>query len=216
MKTGLFGGSFNPIHSTHIDVAQEVMKRLQLDQVLLLPAGHPYHKEQGEMLPAALRYELVEKAVQGCEGLEVSDIDISVEGPTYTVDTLREAARSYPGDELFFIMGQDSFENFTTWKDWQDIPKLGNVVAVSREEADHGEMAQELQRIFPAIKKTGQNVWTVPDGYSIYIIGDFDFVISSTLVREEWKKGTDILKLVPKAVAECMAEHADELGKFWC
>ncbi|WP_319779324.1 nicotinate-nucleotide adenylyltransferase [Maridesulfovibrio sp.] len=215
MKIGLFGGSFNPIHSTHLDVALGVRKRLGLDKVLFVPAGNPYHKEQGEMLPAGLRYELVEKAVHGCEGLDVSDIDISAEGPTYTIDTLREAARRYPEDELYFIMGQDSFEDFTTWKDWQDIPKMGNIVAVSRAEADHGEMAQELKRIFSGLQKSGENVWTVPYGKSFYIIGDFDFVISSTQVREEWKKGAEFSALVPEAVAECLTEHESELIKFW-
>lgn len=216
MRIGLFGGSFNPVHLTHIDVAEGVRKRLGLDNILLVPAGNPYHKEQGEMLPAALRYELAEKAVQDCEGLDVSDIDISADGPTYTIDTLREAARRYPDAELYFIMGQDSLENFTTWSEWQVLPQLANFIAVSRAEADHGAMSQELKRIFPDAEETAENVWKIPGGKSIYIIGDFDFVISSTLVREEWKKGQDVSKLVPKAVAECMVDHADELADFWC
>ena len=61
----------------------------------------------------------------------------------------------------------------------------------------------------------GQNVWQLQGGKAIYIIGDFDFVISSTLVREEWKKGLDVSGLVPKAVAECMAERAVEISKYW-
>jgi len=215
MKIGLFGGSFNPIHSTHIDVANGVMNRLGLDKVLFVPAGNPYHKEQGEMLPVALRFELVERAVQDYEGLEVSDIDISIDGPTYTIDTLREAAHRYPGAELYFLMGQDSLEAFTTWKDWQQIPNLGNVVAVSRAEADHGAMAQELKLIFPELEKTGDNHWILPGGKSIYIIGDFDFVISSTQVREAWRAGQDISSLVPKAVAESLSQHKKDLSQFW-
>ncbi|WP_320007809.1 nicotinate-nucleotide adenylyltransferase [Maridesulfovibrio sp.] len=215
MKIGLFGGSFNPVHCTHIDVANGVMNRLGLDKVLFVPAGNPYHKEQGEMLSAALRYELVEKAVQDFDGLEVSDIDISVEGPTYTIDTLREAERRYPGVELYFLMGQDSLEAFTGWKDWQHIPRVGNVVAVSRAAADHGIMAGELVKIFPDLEQTADNRWTLPGGKSIYIIEDFDFVISSTLVREEWKKGRDISKLVPKSVVESMAQHKAELAEYW-
>ncbi|WP_320175979.1 nicotinate-nucleotide adenylyltransferase [Maridesulfovibrio sp.] len=215
MKIGLFGGSFNPVHLTHIDVANGVLNRLGLDKILFVPAGNPYHKEQGEMLPAALRYELVEKAVQGCAGFGISDIDISANGPTYTVDTLREALRRYPDAELYFIMGQDSLDTFTTWKGWQSIPELANVVAVSRAEADYGAMARELKRIFPDLAETGQNVWQLKGGKSIYIIGDFDFVISSTFVREEWKKGGDVSGLVPQAVADCMDEYAVEIGQFW-
>ncbi len=99
-----------------------VRTRLGLDKVLFVPAGNPYHKEQGEMLPAALRYELVEKAVQGSSDLDISDIDISANGPTYTIDTLREAARRYPDAALYFIMGQDSLETFTTWKAGRIFP----------------------------------------------------------------------------------------------
>ncbi|NDV23652.1 nicotinate-nucleotide adenylyltransferase [Desulfovibrio sp. JC022] len=215
MKIGLFGGSFNPVHSTHIDVAQGVGKRLGLDKVLLVPAGNPYHKGQSEMLPAALRYELVEKAVLDCDVLEISDIDVSADGPTYTVDTLREAARRYPDAELYFIMGQDSLEAFTTWKDWQQIPELASIVAVSRAVADHGSMEQKLKGLFSDAEQVGQNMWQLKGGKSIYIIGDFDFVISSTLVREEWKKGLDVSGLVPKAVAECMAERVVEISKYW-
>ncbi|GKT30611.1 nicotinate-nucleotide adenylyltransferase, partial [Aduncisulcus paluster] len=110
------------------------------------------------------------------------------DGPTYTVETLREASRRYPDAELYFIMGQDSLETFTTWKGWYSIPELANVVAVSRAEADHGAMSYELNRIFPDVVESGQGVWQMKGGKSIYIIGDFDFVISSTLVREEWKR----------------------------
>lgn len=215
MKIGLFGGSFNPVHSTHIDVARAVMERLGLDKVLLIPAGNPYHKELEDMLPEEVRFELVRLAVESVPGLEVSDIDMEAQGPTFTVDTLAEAARRYPGDELYFIMGQDSFETFTLWKDWQLIPRLANIVAVSREEIDHGEMAEQLQRVFSNLEHTAENVWTVPGGRSIYIIGDFDFVISSTLVRNVWKEGGQVADYLPEQVAEFIRSHRSVLEEFW-
>ncbi len=215
MKIGLFGGSFNPVHSTHIDVAKAVMERLDLDKVLLVPAGNPYHKELEEMLPEELRYELVRLAVAGDPGLEVSDIDLGATGPTFTIDTLIEAARRYPDDDLYFIMGQDSFETFTSWKDWESIPILANLVAVSRAGVDHGKMAFELKRMFNDIDKAGENVWRIPEGKFIYIIGDFDFVISSTLVRNRWKDGGDVADYVPESVLNYMIEHKLELKKFW-
>ncbi|WP_027722293.1 nicotinate-nucleotide adenylyltransferase [Maridesulfovibrio zosterae] len=215
MKIGLFGGSFNPVHSTHIDVANSVMQRLGLDKVLLVPAGNPYHKEQEDMLPEDLRFELVKAAVEGESGLEVSDIDMGAKGPTYTIDTLRESARRYPDDEFYFIMGQDSFETLATWKDWQMIPKLTNIVAVSRYEADSGEMSQLLKSLFSDLMQTGKDVWRVEGGKSIYIIGDLDFVISSTLVREAWKKGKDILNYVPLAVADSVLRNSKIIKEHW-
>ncbi|WP_432737034.1 nicotinate-nucleotide adenylyltransferase [Maridesulfovibrio sp. FT414] len=215
MKIGLFGGSFNPVHSTHIDVARSVMERLGLDKVLLIPAGNPYHKEQEEMLPEELRFELVRLAVAGEAGLEVSDIDLGAEGPTFTIDTLTEAVKRYPDDELYFIMGQDSFESFSLWKDWEKIPKLANLVAVSREEADHGSMVHELQRIFTDIEQAGVNVWKIKDAKSVYIIGDFDFVISSTLVRDVWKQGGTVEDYVPEQVAHFMVANRGLFESYW-
>ncbi|CCO22079.1 nicotinate-nucleotide adenylyltransferase [Maridesulfovibrio hydrothermalis] len=215
MKIGLFGGSFNPVHSTHIDVAKAVMNRLGLDMVLLVPAGNPYHKGLEQMLSAEMRYELTLEAVRDEEGLEASDIDMLAEGPTYTVRTLTEAARRYPDAQLFFMMGQDAFESFDKWKDWQKIPQLANIVAVSRAGSDHGEMAERLKKIFQRVEATGENVWKIEGGKSVYIIGDFDFVISSTLVREAWEKGEDISKYVPQAVADYIVKHNEEIKRNW-
>ncbi|WP_320170379.1 nicotinate (nicotinamide) nucleotide adenylyltransferase [Maridesulfovibrio sp.] len=215
MKIGLFGGSFNPVHSTHIDVSKAVMDRLGLDRILLIPAGNPYHKGREDMLPCEMRYEMVRLAVENRPGLEVCDIDMGADGPTYTVDTLTEAAARFPHDELFFIMGQDSFETFSLWKDWRKIPELANIVAVSRAEADHGAMARELARIFTGLERTGENVWKIHGGKSIYIIDDLDFAISSTLVREVWENGGDVAQYVPGAVADYIRSHGPELKRFW-
>lgn len=215
MKIGLFGGSFNPIHTTHIDVAKAVLERIGLDVALLIPAGNPYHKKQSDMLPEQLRFELVEAAVADEPGLEVSDIDLNTDGPTYTIDTLHEATRRYPDDELYFIMGQDSFETFGQWKDWKRIPELANIIAVSRYEVDHGEMLLEFKQLFPGLESVRDNVWKVVNGKSIHIIGDLDFIVSSTLVRDAWKAGDDITQYVPVAVAQSISNHSDEIKKYW-
>ncbi len=215
MKIGLFGGSFNPVHNTHMDVASGVVKRLGLDLVLFVPAGNPYHKKRGTMLPAELRLEMLHKAIDGFEELGVSDIDMVADGPTYTVHTLTEAAKRYPDDELFFIMGQDAFNSFVCWKDWEQIPLLANIIAVSRPKADDGDMRALLRSVFEGIVNISDNVWKVEGGKSIYIIDDFDFRISSTFVRETWEAGKDVAPHVPAAVATFIKEHEEELKKYW-
>ncbi|OEU70486.1 MAG: nicotinate (nicotinamide) nucleotide adenylyltransferase [Desulfovibrio sp. S3730MH75] len=215
MKIGLFGGSFNPVHNTHMDVAFGVVKRLGLDLVLFVPAGNPYHKERGTMLPAELRFEMLHKAIDGFEELGVSDIDMVADGPTYTVHTLTEAAKRYPNDELFFIMGQDAFNSFVGWKDWEQIPLLANIIAVSRPKTDDGDMRSLLGAIFEGIENISENEWKIKGGKSIYIIDDFDFRISSTFVRETWEAGKDITPHVPAAAASFIKEHNDELKKYW-
>ncbi|SDK74536.1 nicotinate-nucleotide adenylyltransferase [Maridesulfovibrio ferrireducens] len=215
MKIGLFGGSFNPVHNTHIDVASAVMKRLGLDQVLFVPAGNPYHKKCGTMLPAELRFELIQRAVDGLDNFDVCDIDMSSTGPTYTVQTLKEALKRYPEDELYFLMGQDAFNSLPGWKDWEKIPLLANIVAVSRGKSDAGEMTLLLKKIFTDIDNTDTNEWKLKDGKSVYIIDDFDFKISSTFVRKVWREGGDISLYVPAAVADYVKGKADEFNKYW-
>lgn len=216
MKIGLFGGTFNPVHNTHIYVAEVVMKRLDLDKVLFVPAGNPYHKKDEALLPAELRFKLIQKAVEGLNDIEVCDIDILSNGPTYTVQTLKEALKRYPDDDLFFLMGQDTFNTLPQWKDWEEIPFLANIVAVSREKYDHGEMALFLKKMFSDIEYKGLNEWKLKNGKSIYIIDDFDFKISSTFVREVWREGGDISPYVPAAVVEFSKENSEEIKKYWC
>ena len=215
MKIGLFGGTFNPVHNTHIDVAAAVMERLGLDQVLFVPAGNPYHKKDGAMLPAELRYTLIQKAVAGLNNIDICDIDMHSDGPTYTVHTLKEALKRYPDDDLYFLMGQDTFNSLPRWKDWEKIPCLANIVAVSREKSDHGGMALLLKKMFSGIKNTGLNEWKFKGGKSVYIIDDFDFKISSTFVRKVWTDGGDISRYVPAAVVEFIEENRKEFKQYW-
>ena len=215
MRIGLFGGSFNPVHNTHIDVASGVRKRLKLDQVLFIPAGNPYHKKKNSMLPASLRFSMVEKAVRGIDGLGLSSIDMASDKPTYTVETLSRAAKLYPGAELFFIMGQDAFDAITAWKDWKDIPKLSNLVAVSRAKVGPCDMENRLKAVFEDISCAGADRWKVRGGKYIHIIGDFDFKISSTLVRRMWKETESLNSYVPEAVSGVIRSNREKINIYW-
>ncbi|SMF39065.1 nicotinate-nucleotide adenylyltransferase [Desulfovibrio gilichinskyi] len=215
MKIGLFGGTFNPVHNTHIDVAAAVRERLGLDQVLFVPAGNPYHKKDRALLPAELRFKLIRKAVEGLDNIDVCDIDMQSDGPTYTVHTLEEALKRYPDDDLYFLMGQDTFNSLPQWKDWEKIPLLANIVAVSREKSDPGQMAIFFKKLFSDVKNTGLNEWKLKGGKSVYIIDDFDFKISSTFVRNVWIKGGDISLYVPAAVAEFIEDNREEFKQYW-
>ena len=115
MKTGIFGGAFDPIHKGHIYMAQKAMEEYSLDRVLLVPSGHSPNKTENAMTTFSHRYNMCKLASEAVPGIEVSDIEIKDESTSYTYVTLQKLKELYPEDELYFIMGGDSLDYFETW-----------------------------------------------------------------------------------------------------
>ena len=130
-KIGIIGGSFNPIHNGHINLAKNILEQYKLDKLLLIPVGsHPFRK--GDMASAKDRYNMVKLCTDKVDGLEVSDIEIKRTGFSYTVDTLRELKKIYPDATLYLIVGGDILFEITQWKDFKEIFSLCTFVAVFR------------------------------------------------------------------------------------
>jgi nicotinate-nucleotide adenylyltransferase len=117
---GLFGGTFNPIHLGHLRVAEEALKQCGLKKVVFLPTGKPPHREVAEGVPGEWRYQMVQLAIQGRPGLEVSRLELDCQGPCYTIDTVRTMSRRHP-EGVAYILGADAFAEIETWKDWQEL-----------------------------------------------------------------------------------------------
>lgn len=132
MRLGIFGGTFDPPHIGHLVVAQEVHFRLGLDRVLWVPAAFPPHKRDLDITPGALRLAMVRAAVGDDERFEASDIELRRDGPSYTVDTLRELRERHPDEELFLIVGADQLAELGTWKEPEEIRRLATVVGLAR------------------------------------------------------------------------------------
>ncbi len=129
-RLGILGGTFDPVHIAHIVSAAECRAVLGLDRVDLVVAGDPWQKRDDVVLPAALRLELVELAVDGVEGVAASGIEVERPGPTYTVDTLEALAA--PGRELFLIVGADLPPALSSWHRSERIRELATLVVVAR------------------------------------------------------------------------------------
>ncbi|BAU99183.1 nicotinate-nucleotide adenylyltransferase [Aurantimicrobium minutum] len=179
-RIGVFGGTFDPPQNGHLAVAQAVLERLQLDYVLFVPAGDPWQKTV--QTPAAERFEMVEIALLGQDRMSVSSVDIEREGPTYTIDTLTDLARLYPGAELFFILGDDAFSGITSWKNYEQLAQLATIVVVSR----HGTPVEVPTKLSPSVNLLEMSA----------------LPISSTLCRERIMAGHSLEGLVPAGVAE--------------
>ena len=130
-RIGLLGGTFDPPHNAHLVMAQTARSALGLDQVLLVPATRPPHKDD-EHTPYSHRVAMSAAAAAGVEGVELSRIEEDGEGPSYTARLL-ERARERLGDDLYFIMGADSLREFPSWRDPQRVLKLCTVVVFPRD-----------------------------------------------------------------------------------
>ena len=135
-RIGIFGGSFNPPHEGHILAAREFYEQLELDRLLIIPAGDPPHKALSANSPTDLqRLEMTRLAAMDLENTEVLDLEIKREGRSYTADTVEILRQTYPQDELFLLMGTDMFYSFGSWYQPKRITKEATI-AVAHRDAD--------------------------------------------------------------------------------
>jgi nicotinate-nucleotide adenylyltransferase len=126
------GGTFDPIHHGHLVAASEVAEEFDLDEVVFVPTGHPWQKSHQTVSPAEHRYLMTVIATASNPRFTVSRVDIEREGPTFTIDTLRDLRRLRPEADLFFITGADVMGEILTWKGAEELWELAHFVGVTR------------------------------------------------------------------------------------
>ena len=183
-RIGIMGGTFDPIHHGHLVAASEVQSRFSLDEVVFVPTGQPYQK--GPVSPAEDRYLMTVIATASNPRFQVSRADVDRDGPTYTVDTLRDLSAVFgPSADLFFITGADALAKILSWKDAIEMLSLAHFVGVTRpgfELSDAHLPADTVTLVeVPAMAisssacrdrvASGEPVWyLVPDGVVQYIV----------------------------------------------
>ncbi|PRI11877.1 nicotinate-nucleotide adenylyltransferase [Leucobacter massiliensis] len=179
------GGTFDPIHHGHLVAASEVAQSFALDEVVFVPTGRPWQKQN--VSPSEHRYLMTVIATASNPRFSVSRVDLDRDGPTYTVDTLRDLRRQYPDAELFFISGADAVEQIVSWKDVDQLWELAHFIAVSRP-------GHELS--LSGFSDEHISLLEVPA-----------LAISSTDCRERVGRGFPVWYLVPDGVVQYIAKH---------
>lgn len=141
-RVGLFGGSFDPIHKGHIEIAKCALEEYCLSEVIFLPAGNPPHKVGNDITAANDRYEMTKIAISDISGFRVSDYEIQKGGLSYTYLTLQEYRKRYPMHEVYFIMGADSLLDFDKWVHPERIAEFCTILAAVRDDADLSRLSQ--------------------------------------------------------------------------
>ena len=132
MRLGIFGGTFDPIHNVHLQIAKAARDQAKLDRVLFVVSARPPHKMSRECASPEDRYAMVAEALADEPGLEPSRIELDRKGPSYTAETLRQLRKLYPDAELLLILGIDSLVDLPKWRDPETILNLAQVLAVPR------------------------------------------------------------------------------------
>lgn len=194
MRTGILGGTFDPIHRAHIYLAREYCKGLNLDTLVLVPAFIPPHKQHKRLADAKQRLEMCELAIQDFPEFELCDYEIMSGGKSYTYKTLKYLQGLHPGAELFLLMGADMFFTVHDWRHPEEIYKLATICAAERE---HGE-SRALEAQAGLLRNRGARC---------ELLEIKPMPLSSTMVRSGIKAGEDVSGLLDPKVHEYIRKH---------
>lgn len=202
---GLLGGTFDPIHDGHLDVARAARRALGLDEVWFLPARHPSHRTR-PVASASHRFAMVALAVSGDRGLRVSDAEMDTDGPSFTIDTITRLEQQRPSlaRSLVFITGADAFRDIRTWRRWQELLDRCHFAVVSRVGFPAGDLRAALPELSNRMHDTP---CTVPPSPGIFLIDAKTTDVSSTHVRQTLATGHRLAGLLPEMVAEYAVRH---------
>ena len=201
MNIGVLGGTFDPIHTGHLIVAEEVRARLNLAVVLFVPAGQPWLKPDIPVSAAEHRVQMVRLAIADKPYFKLSTMEIERPGPSYTVDTIAELQKQLGAeDELFFILGWDSLAELPRWHEPSQLIKMCRLVAVPRPGYPHPRL-KSLERALPGL---AQNVM---------LMDKPEIDIDATEIRDRVARGLSVHHLVPEPVERYIKQHRLYIGQ---
>jgi nicotinate-nucleotide adenylyltransferase len=196
VKLGLFGGSFDPIHNGHVATVRAAQRALGLDKVLFLPTAVPPHKPGRVLAPAYARYAMVELALLGEEGLEASAHELTLGRPAYTIETLEHFRRERPEDELFLLLGEDSFVDLNHWVRYREIVEAARLVVLARPGWDY-----QSESVPPELRE-------IAASGRVTFLEQEQIDVSSTRLRELLRAGLPLpAERVPELVIRYLSKY---------
>jgi nicotinate-nucleotide adenylyltransferase len=201
LKIGIMGGTFDPVHIGHLFIAEAARDAFQLDRVIFIPTGDPPHKKANHLAPGEDRIIMLKAAISGNPAFRVDAMEVTREGTTYTVDTLKELRGRYLQESnegaasLYFIIGGDTLMELKTWKSFETVAGLCSFIVYRRPGYREEELENEAQRLYEVY------------GADIHFAEGPFLEISSRYLRHRLVMGQTIRYLVPEAVENYIHER---------
>ena len=187
-KTGIMGGTFNPIHNGHLTLAEKAFQQFSLDQVLFMPCGKPYMKAGQKVQPAQIRAEMTALAIQDKPYFKLSTVEIEQPGNTYTYQTLERLKEENSNTDYYYIVGADSLFHMTDWKCPERIFSNCHLLAAVRDDKAVGDVEEQIRRLEQTY------------GAVIHLLKTERMDISSSEIRRRAASGESIENDVPELV----------------
>lgn len=193
MQIGLFGGTFDPIHTAHIELSKLILKKYSLDKVIFIPSGNSYFKTG--VTDKYERLNMVKLAVEKYDSFDVSDMEVIRSGNSYTYQTIEEFKSIYKNDTLYWIMGSDTFLQLEKWRNYTYLLENINFIVYMRP----GDLIENVQSF---INKFNSKFGTI-----VNLIEEDSFMISSTEIREHFYEFEFNHSMIPKEINDFIIEH---------
>lgn len=183
-KIAFYGGSFDPPHKGHLTVADALLDQFKLDEFVFIPAFHAPHKQRVAPTSAYDRYAMLCLVTDTENRMFVSKMEIEMPERPYSVETLTRLNAEFPEDEIFFVMGADSWMEIATWREWEKVLSLSNHIVVTRPGSDIGfsHVTDEIRSRIVDLR-SGAVATARPSGRAIYITDAVNLDISATEIR---------------------------------
>lgn len=179
-RIGIYGGTFDPVHHAHLILAREAIEKLELDQVVFVPAAISPHKLNSSPAPPALRLEMLSAAIAGEDRFMLDEVELHRPPPSFTIDTVEEFARAKRAGEIYYLVGSDNLPRLNTWRRFEDLQRLVTFVVLNR-----GPEIAACE--YPIVQR--------------------QIDISATDIRNRVATGRSIRYLVPEAVDKIIRQH---------
>ncbi len=195
MKLGILGGTFNPVHTGHLILAENAYDQLGLDEVCFIPSGVSYLKDTSKIVPVKDRLAMVALAIEGNPHFSLSTIETDRAGDSYTYETLLQLKEKDPDGELIFICGADILMSIETWKKPEEIFAAAGLAVAPRDEKSLAQLkakAAELEKNYHA---------------KIQLLNTTDLAISSRMLRDRLSANRSVRYYIPENVIGYIKEH---------
>jgi len=213
-RVAFYGGSFDPIHNGHLQIAEKLTELFELDEFWFVPAFHAPHKRGKNVTSPVCRYAMIALATNAESKIKISTVELNAPEKPYTFETLAKLKNQLSSAQIFFVMGADSWKEITTWREWETVLTVVNIIIVTRPkfEIEFSHVGEEIQGRIVDLRKNVLSRKSEIENHAtatkIYITDAVNLDVSATEIRRKISANeTDWRELVPPQVAKYIEKY---------